>query len=131
MTELIHHVLIQIGIVALGTFIGYVFEQKFTVIIIIVETLTILWLYFSSYKKFRSMYLFRKFGPHHGYKLLQAHNSNKVYLIVSGCKRWIKEPATLNELGYDVDMIEYVDREVLNQYPEKSALSIHWFSEIG
>lgn len=109
---------------------GYIFKLELIIQIVISESLILAVFFMFSYKKFRSMYLIKKYGPQNGYKLLRAENSNKVYLISNNNKRWIKEPTTLYELGYDIDMVETVQREKLNSYIEKNALSIYWFSEI-
>lgn len=93
--------------------------------IIITESLIIIVFLLISNKKIRSMYFLKYYGPHQGYQLLRT-GGNKVYLIKGNIKRWIKDPDTLFELGYDFDMINLVSREELDRYHEEKPISIFW-----
>lgn len=116
----------------LGAFIVKLAQSDIKTILIMFETILILIGLIVSCKKFKAMYFFYQYGPHRGYRLVRVKGANKVYLIADGYKRWVKEPVTLYELGYDMNTIDNtISQEELDSYREKFALSIYWFSEIG
>lgn len=51
-------------------------------------------------------------------QLLRATGDPKVYVIVSGKKKWIASPAEFNTAGYRWSDIEEVSKETLNAYPD-------------
>ena len=76
-------------------------------------------------KKTKIFFLLRKYKPGPGKKLLRAYNGKKVYLIINDkTKKWIKNPETLFELGYDLDQAIEAEREELDKYCEEKPISL-------
>ena len=90
----------------------------------IIAVIILLIILIFSNKKIKIFRLKRKYGPGPRNKLFRYIDGSKVYLIRDGKdKRWLKNPETLFELGYDWSDVDDAMPKELDEYIEKNPIS--------